>query len=133
MKIISADWLVICDENNSIIQNGAVVFTDKIQEVDTLNNIEKKYYNNKYYVWTFKFFDDVSILEHLSPSTSKLETQVNSRSTSFISKWGLSKNVEIWLSSFIELLFDQSGTCVGDLLPSSYLCYTKLIEFCNIG
>ena len=43
MKIISADWLVICDENNSIIQNGAVVFTDKIQEVDTLNNIEKKY------------------------------------------------------------------------------------------
>ena len=45
MKIISADWLVICDENNSIIQNGAVVFTDKIQEVDTLYNIEKKYPN----------------------------------------------------------------------------------------
>ena len=43
MKIISANWIVTCDENNSIIKNGAVVFDDKIIEVDTLSNIEKKY------------------------------------------------------------------------------------------
>lgn len=43
MKIISANWVVTCDENNSIIENGAVVFDDKIIEVDTLSNIEKKY------------------------------------------------------------------------------------------
>ena len=43
MKIISANWIVTCDENNSIIENGAVVFDDKIIEVDTLSNIEKKY------------------------------------------------------------------------------------------
>ena len=43
MKIISANWVVTCDENNSIIENGAVVFDDKIIEVDSLSNIEKKY------------------------------------------------------------------------------------------
>ncbi len=43
MKIISANWIVTCDENNSIIENGAVVFDDKIIEVDTLFNIEKKF------------------------------------------------------------------------------------------
>lgn len=41
MKIISANWIVTCDENNSIIKNGAVVFDDKIMEIDTLLNIEK--------------------------------------------------------------------------------------------
>jgi cytosine/adenosine deaminase-related metal-dependent hydrolase len=45
MKIISANWIVTCDENNSIIKNGAVVFDDKIMEIDTLLNIEKKYPN----------------------------------------------------------------------------------------
>ena len=45
MKIISANWVVTCDENNSIIKNGAVVFDDKIIEIDTLSNIEKKYPN----------------------------------------------------------------------------------------
>lgn len=45
MKIISANWVVTCDENNSIIKNGAVVFDDKIIEIDTLLNIEKKYPN----------------------------------------------------------------------------------------
>ena len=45
MKIISANWIVTCDENNRIIKNGAVVFDDKILEIDTLVNIEKKYPN----------------------------------------------------------------------------------------
>ena len=39
MKIISANWLVTCDENNSIIENGAVVFDEKIIEIDSLENI----------------------------------------------------------------------------------------------
>lgn len=45
MKIISANWLVTCDENSSIIENGAVVFDDKIIDIDSLSNIEKKYPN----------------------------------------------------------------------------------------
>ena len=45
MKIISANWLITCDENSSIIENGAIVFDDKIIEIDSLENIEKKYSN----------------------------------------------------------------------------------------
>jgi len=45
MKIISANWIVTCDENSRIIKNGAVVFDDKIIEVDSLLEIEKKYPN----------------------------------------------------------------------------------------
>jgi cytosine/adenosine deaminase-related metal-dependent hydrolase len=45
MKIISANWVVTCDENDSIIENGAVVFDDKIKDIDTLVNIEQKYPN----------------------------------------------------------------------------------------
>jgi cytosine/adenosine deaminase-related metal-dependent hydrolase len=43
MKIISANWIITCDKNNSIIENGAVVFDETIIEIDTLENIEKKY------------------------------------------------------------------------------------------
>ena len=43
MKIFSAQWLLCCDENFSIIENGAIVFTDKIVEIDTISNIKKKY------------------------------------------------------------------------------------------
>lgn len=43
MKIISASWLLTCDENNSIIKNGTIVFDEKIIEIDSLENIQKKY------------------------------------------------------------------------------------------
>jgi len=43
MKILSAKWVLTCDENFSIIENGAIVFSDKIIEIDTRENIQKKY------------------------------------------------------------------------------------------
>ena len=46
MKIISASWLIKCDENDSIIKNGAIVFNEKIVEIDSLENIKKKYPNH---------------------------------------------------------------------------------------
>lgn len=45
MKILSSKWVVTCDENNSIIENGAIVFSDKIIDIDTKENIQKKYPN----------------------------------------------------------------------------------------
>lgn len=45
MKIISANWIITCDKNNTIIENGAVVFDETIIEIDNLENIEKKYSN----------------------------------------------------------------------------------------
>jgi cytosine/adenosine deaminase-related metal-dependent hydrolase len=47
MKIISATWIITCDENSTIIKDGAIVYDDKIIEVDTLSNIQKKYPDTK--------------------------------------------------------------------------------------
>lgn len=45
MKIISANWIVTCDENNSIIENGAVVYDEKILEIGSFLEIKEKYLN----------------------------------------------------------------------------------------
>lgn len=45
MKIISASWIVTCDENSTIIKNGAIVYEKKIVDVGTLDFIKDKYPN----------------------------------------------------------------------------------------
>lgn len=45
MKILHSRWLLVCDENFTVIQNGAVVFDEKIIAVDTIENIKKLYAN----------------------------------------------------------------------------------------
>jgi len=45
MKFIWADWIVVCDEEFTIIQNGAIVFNTKIIEVGTIDEIKEKYIN----------------------------------------------------------------------------------------
>lgn len=45
MKIINASWVITCDENGTIIKNGAVVYDKKIIDVGTLSFIQKKYPN----------------------------------------------------------------------------------------
>ena len=55
MKIISANWIVTCDENSSIIENGAVVFDDKIIEevIEVKEVIKKKWYEKKPVIASF--------------------------------------------------------------------------------
>ncbi len=43
MNILYADWLVTCDESFTIIKNGAVVFDEKIIEIDSIENIRERY------------------------------------------------------------------------------------------
>ena len=45
MKIINASWVITCDENNTIIKNGAVVYDKKIIDIGTLEFIQEKYPN----------------------------------------------------------------------------------------
>jgi len=47
MKIITAKWVITCDENFSIIKDGAIVFDKKIIQIDTISNIQKKYPNEE--------------------------------------------------------------------------------------
>ena len=43
MKIISASWVLTCDNNSTIIKDGAIVYDKKIIKVATKEYIKKKY------------------------------------------------------------------------------------------
>jgi cytosine/adenosine deaminase-related metal-dependent hydrolase len=90
MKILTAKWVLTCDENNSIIEDGAVVFDEIIIEIDTLVNIKKKYPQ----------FEDESIEINsvLMPGliNSHVHLEFSSNSTSL--KYG---NFMNWLNSVI--------------------------------
>jgi cytosine/adenosine deaminase-related metal-dependent hydrolase len=47
MKLFHADWLMVCDEQFTVIKDGAVVFDDKILQVDTIENIKNNYPNEE--------------------------------------------------------------------------------------
>ena len=91
MKIISANWVVTCDENNRIIKNGAVVFDDKIVEIDTLLNIEKKYPN----IEILKLEKNSVLMPGLINSHVHLEFSSNTTTL----KYG---NFMSWLNSVIK-------------------------------
>jgi cytosine/adenosine deaminase-related metal-dependent hydrolase len=45
MTIIQADWIVTCDEYDSIIENGCIVFDDTIIDLGSFEEISSKYPN----------------------------------------------------------------------------------------
>lgn len=45
MILQGATWLLTCDENNTIIQEGGIVFDDKIIEIGLFNDLKEKYPN----------------------------------------------------------------------------------------
>ncbi|MDY3204089.1 MAG: metal-dependent hydrolase [Arcobacter sp.] len=91
MKIISANWIVTCDENDSIIKNGAIVFDDKIIEIDSLDKIEKKYPN----IEIKKLENNSVLMPGLINSHVHLEFSGNSTTL----KYG---NFYSWLNSVIK-------------------------------
>ncbi len=46
--MLSADWLLVCDSEFSIIQNGAIAFDKKIQEVSTYDDLRDRYPNEEF-------------------------------------------------------------------------------------
>lgn len=91
MKILSATWLLTCDENNSIIKNGTIVFDKKIIQIDTLENIKELYPNEE-----IKILGENSVLmPGLINSHIHLEFSANSVSL----KYG---NFMAWLNSVME-------------------------------
>lgn len=47
MTIITADWIVTCDQDNTIIQNGSIAFDTKIHDIGNFEEISPKYPNAK--------------------------------------------------------------------------------------
>jgi cytosine/adenosine deaminase-related metal-dependent hydrolase len=91
MKIISANWLLTSDENNSILKNGAVVFDEKILEIDSLENIQKKYPNKQIEI----LGENSVLMPGLINSHIHLEFSANSTTL----KYG---NFMNWLNSVIK-------------------------------
>lgn len=91
MKIISANWIITCDKNSSIIENGAIVFEETILEIDTLSNIEKKYPNIK-----IEKLDKNSVL---MPGLINSHVHLEFSSNSTTLKYG---NFMSWLNSVIR-------------------------------
>lgn len=91
MKILTAKWVVTCDENFSIIEDGAIVFDKQIKEIDTISNIQKKYPN--YEIEEAK--ENSVLMPGLINSHVHLEFSANSTTL----KYG---NFMNWLNSVIK-------------------------------
>lgn len=48
MKYLSADWILKCDEEFTLIKEGGVVFDETIIDVDTLDNLVERYPNENF-------------------------------------------------------------------------------------
>lgn len=57
MKFISAKWLLTCDNEFKIIENGAIAFDEKIIDIGTIDEFEIKYKNE-----TIEYLGENSVL-----------------------------------------------------------------------
>ncbi|RYA22817.1 chlorohydrolase [Malaciobacter halophilus] len=90
MKIIAAKWIVTCDENDSIIEDGAIVYDKTIKEIDTFENISKKYPNE-----IIEKLEDNSVL---MPGLINTHVHLEFSSNTTTLKYG---NFMLWLNSVI--------------------------------
>ncbi len=90
MKIIAAKWIVTCDENDSIIEDGAIVYDKTIKEIDTFENISKKYPNE-----IIEELEDNSVL---MPGLINTHVHLEFSSNTTTLKYG---NFMLWLNSVI--------------------------------
>ena len=116
MKIISANWVVTCDENSSIIEDGAVVFDEKIIDIDTLLNIEQKYPNIKIQ----KLPKNSVLMPGLINSHVHLEFSANTTTLQY-------GNFYLWLNSVIKHREDLINKATNELI------FSKLEEMKKTG
>jgi cytosine/adenosine deaminase-related metal-dependent hydrolase len=91
MNFLSSDWIVTCDNDFTIIKDGAIVFNEKIIDIDTKENLEKKYPDS-----TFEYQGDGSVMmPGLINSHVHLEFSANKTTL----KYG---NFVEWLFSIIQ-------------------------------
>ncbi len=91
MQIISAKWVVTCDENSSVIEDGAIVYDQHIIDVDSKENIEKKYPN----LYIHESKPNTVLMPGLINSHVHMEFSANATSL----KYG---NFMNWLNSVIK-------------------------------
>ncbi|WP_320036263.1 metal-dependent hydrolase [Halarcobacter sp.] len=116
MKILKASWVITCDENSTIIKDGAVVFDKKIIDVATIDFIKEKYPNIE--------IEDLGNNSVLMPGliNSHIHLEFSSNSTTL--KYG---NFMSWLNSVITSREKLIQNATKDLLKE------KLEEIKNSG
>lgn len=90
MKILSASWIITCNEDSTIIKDGAIVFDEKIIDVGTSTFIKDKYPDNE-----IEFLGENSVL---MPGLINSHVHLEFSSNSTTLKYG---NFMNWLSSVI--------------------------------
>jgi len=111
MKILTADWLIVCDDDFNIIKDGTIVFEDTILNVGTIEDIKTKYPDE-----TIEYMGENSILmPGLINSHLHLEFSANKTSL----KYG---NFVQWLFSVIakreELVEKATQELIDDELEN---------------
>ncbi len=91
MEVLTSNWIFTSNENNSIIKNGAIVFDDKIQDINTIDNLKKKYPNLT--------FEEVKKNTVLMPGLINTHVHLEFSSNSTTLKYG---NFMNWLNSVIK-------------------------------
>ncbi|MCI0500738.1 MAG: metal-dependent hydrolase [Epsilonproteobacteria bacterium] len=114
MNFLTSDWIVTCDDKFTIIKNGAIVFDEKIIDIDTKENLEKKYPDS-----SFEYKGDGSvIMPGLINSHVHLEFSANKTTL----KYG---NFVEWLFSIIEHRDELIEKATKELIANEL---TKMIE-----
>ncbi len=116
MKILKASWVITCDDNSTIIKDGAIVFDKKIIDVATIDFIKEKYPNTK--------IEELGKNSVLMPGliNSHIHLEFSSNATTL--KYG---NFMTWLNSVITSREKLIQNATKDLLKE------KLEEIKNSG
>lgn len=116
MKILKASWLISSNENGTILKDGAILFNEKIIDVDTLENLKKKYSDIE--------IEDLGKNSVLLPGliNSHLHLEFSSNSTTL--EYG---NFISWLNSVIKHREDLINKATSELIDE------KLDEMLRCG
>ncbi len=90
MKILTASWIITCDENSTIIKDGAVIYDKKIIDIGTIDFLKEKYPNED--------FPDLEENSVIMPGLINSHVHLEFSSNTTTLKYG---NFMSWLNSVI--------------------------------
>jgi len=120
MILQGANWLLTCDKNNTIIQDGGIVFDDKIIEIGLFSALKEKYPN----ITSYEPQKNSVLMPGLINSHIHLEFSANKTSLQY-------GNFMDWLHSVIDkrdvLIEKASSQYIEDTLTQMYKSGTTSI------
>ena len=120
MILQGANWLLTCDKNNTIIQDGGIVFDDKIIEIGYFSQLKEKYPN----ITTYEPKKNSVLMPGLINSHVHLEFSANKTTLQY-------GNFMDWLHTVIDkrdvLIEKATSKYIEDVLTQMYRSGTTSI------